>query len=255
MDAEEQKRLYRMIRRINAERRSVTEHLQSRSRQLDVTLDLLRSHLDAAGLRPKEVAVCDPIEPVNDGPCLHMEDERSLPYRQIAQDGSPRNQSEPWWPSIDDQSAPLKPHPGWQNIKLLDKAVRTVGVLLLGCSSATIDRAVATFQRQQTQRQDFTPIFIVDSDNVASLIHYGFILEMVPSASDQALYSGTRPWQDYIMDRLIGIRDKWHVAQFLEFGKTRYPIRGLAEELADAEAGEDEQEQATAGQSSQHAAE
>jgi len=104
-----------------------------------------------------------------------------------------------------------------------------------------IDRVVATFLKQQTQRQDFTPVFIIDSDYIDPFLQTGFVVEMIPPASDQALYSGTRPWEEYVMDQLVGIREKWFVVQFLEFGKTRYQIEGMAK-LQEQE-GEDEAEQ------------
>lgn len=251
------------MQRLNSERRTVTDHLQSRSRQLNITLRLLRRHLSASGLEPHEVVVFDPIEPLNGGPTIRGEgDENVLPYHQIERRASQLT-SEPrdWWPSIDDENRPLKPSPGWQNIKLLDKAVRTVGILLLGQNQNVIDRVVATFQRQQTQRQDFTPIFIIDSVYADPFLQSGFVVEMIPVPEDQALYSGSRPWQDFIMERLIGIRDKWHVTQFLEFGKTRFPIRGLAEETGEeasgeqGSGGEEQQADTRARRTNQHAAE
>jgi len=237
MSTDDTQRLYQMIQRLNVERRAVTDHLQSRSRQLDITLKLLRRHLAASELSPREVEVFDPIEPLNSGINMHSQDEDTLPYGYIErQNASPqRNETQPWWPTIDDENPPLKPSPGWQNIRLLDQAVRTVGILLLGQNPAVIDRVVATFLRQQTQRQDFSPVFVIDSTYTDPFLQNGFVVEMIPPPSDQALYVGSRPWQDYVMDRLTIIRDKWYVVQFLEFGKTRYSIRGIADEITSSD--------------------
>lgn len=259
VSTDENLRLYQMIQRLNVERRAVIDHLQSRSRQLDISLRLLRRQLAASDLSPREVEVFEPIEPLNSGINMHSQEEDTLPYSYVdgrhdggRDTGDPR----PWWPTIDDETPPLKPSPGWQNIRLLDQTVRTVGILLLGQNEIVIDRVVATFLRQQTQRQDFAPVFIIDSTYTDPFLQHGFVVEMIPPASDQALYVGSKPWQDYIIDRLTIIRDKWYVVQFLEFGKTRYSIHGIADEIAQSE--EESADDHTAGSSNEkspHAAE
>lgn len=246
MDAEERRRVNQWMRRVNTQRRTVVEHLQSRSRQLDVSQALLKRHLKEAGLEPVEVQLNDQIDPTNGCPTLHSEDEEQ---RQALHDIThaalpPDTEAKDWWPSIDDTTGPIKPGPGWHNIKLLDKAVRTVGVMLLGQTPEVIDRVVATILRQQTQRGDFVPVFIIDSNYTDPFLRYGFVIEMVPPPEEQTKYSGTRPWDEYVMDRLTGIRDKWCIAQFLEFGTPRYKVTGLADQLA---AGQEEAEPLSAG--------
>lgn len=245
MDAAEHRRLVRTMRRLNAERRAVIDHLQSRSRQLELTARMLRRQLNAAGLEPNEVTIYEQIEPLNNVPNLHSTEETARQvFHQIPQTSARAVTDErPWWPSFDDNPKPIKPNPGWQNIKLLDKAVRTVGIMLLGQTPAGIDRVVEMFQRQQTQRQDFTPIFIIDCDYTDPFLQAGFIFEMIQPPEEQALYSGTRPWNEFVMDRLVGIREKWFVVQFLEFGKTRYKIEGMAQ--LQAGASEDGEEPST----------
>ena len=237
MNADERRRIDQWMRRVNHQRRTVVEHLHSRSRQLDAFQRLLHRQLEAAGLEAVEVTLHDRIDPLNGGPSLNSDDpEQQAAFHEIdAADLPPDTAQKDWWPSIDDPNGPLKPSPGWQNIKLLDKAVRTVGVLLLGQPPAVIDRVVATFLRQQTQRLDFAPVFIVDSTYADPFLQYGFVAELIPPQADQANYAGTRPWDAYVMDRLRGIRDKWMVAQFVEFGTPRYKIPGLFEDDPEAE--------------------
>jgi hypothetical protein len=113
---------------------------------------------------------------------------------------------------------PLRPQPGNTCLTLKNSRYKLLGLTALGLPDNVLEDSVGHFARWQRQAMNFVPIFVTDSLRFDLFRRYGFVFEYVPGPKDRADFDGSRPWEEYIADRLELIRRKWGLPELVSLG-------------------------------------
>lgn len=209
----------RYVQRLESERNRLAEWVAIEHRHTDLLERQLQELVTALGGSLPATNIADPIRPRGDGVNLDSQDKRAPPYRTLRAEPGPQIEvSDDWWPRPPVDKPALLPNAGHANHPLQHWVRKVLGIAVLGLERADLEQVVELIARQQTQSQDFIPLFLYDGNEFDIFRSRGYVFEWLPPVTDRIRYDGRQSWNDYLAARRALIDRKWGLAYVVCFG-------------------------------------
>lgn len=121
------------------------------------------------------------------------------------------------WPLPQDAIPPLSVHPGWGNYGSVKSRGVVIGVSLLGLSESAAAEVIDLVTGAQRRHPELRPLFLTDRDDFSALRNEHFVFEYLPPWPGPVVEPSRERWEQFLIDRLVLIRQKWAIARFVSF--------------------------------------